>query len=87
MKTIGFPRIMQPFFAHLMTFIFVPSFKKISPRVSELSSGHILKFTKEHNPIKNVHVGGVTVLVMSTSPDNALYLSQNFRKFINWSLS
>ena len=78
MKTIGIPRIMQAFFAHLMTFIFVPSFKKISPRASELSSGHTLKFTKEHNPIKNV--GGVTVLVMCTSPDNAFIFEPSFQK-------
>ena len=68
MKTIG--RVVQPFFAHnLMTFFFATSFKKISPRVSELLSGHKLKFTKGHNSIKNV--GGVTVLVLCTLPDNA----------------
>ena len=84
MKTIG--RVMQPFFAHhLMTFFFfAPSFKKISPRVSELFSRHILKFTKGHNSIKTV--GGVTVLVLCTSPDYALYLSQVLRKYLKGSL-
>ena len=73
MKTID--KVMQPFSAyHLIPFIFVPSFKKISPMVSELLSRHILKFTKGHNSIKNV--GGVTVLVLCTSPDNALYLGK-----------
>ena len=32
--------------------MFVPSFKKISQRVSKLLSGHILKFTKGYNSIK-----------------------------------
>ena len=50
----------------------VPSFNVISQMVSELLSGHILKFTKGY---KNVHV--VTVLVLCTLPDDALYLSQN----------
>ena len=74
MKTIG--RVRHPFSAHhLMTInIFVPSFNKISPWVSKLLSGHVQKFTKGHNSIKNV--GGVTVLVLCTLPDNALYLSQ-----------
>ena len=49
-----------------------PSFKKISPRVSELLSRHTLTFKKGHNSIKNV--GGVTLLVLCTSPDNALSL-------------
>ena len=84
MKTIG--RVMQPFSAHhLMTLYIVPSFKKISPRVSELLNGHILKFTKGHNSIKDV--GGFTILVLCTSPDNALYLSQVLRKYLKGSLS
>ena len=44
-----------------------------------------MKFTKEHNSIKNV--GGVTVLVLCTLPDNALYLSQVLRKYLKGSLS
>ena len=73
MKTIG--NVIQPFFAHhLMTLYIFTKFQEISPRVSELLSGHILKFTKGYNSIKNV--GGVTVLFLSKLPDNALYLSQ-----------
>ena len=33
-----------------------------------------MKFTKGHNSIK--YVGGVTVLILCISSDNALYLSQ-----------
>ena len=40
----------------------------MSPRVSELLSGHILKFTKGYNSIKNV--GRVTVLVLCITHDN-----------------
>ena len=64
MKTIG--RVMQSFSAHHLIddpLYLYQIFKKISLRVSELLSGHILKFTKGHNSIKNV--GGVTVLVLS----------------------
>ena len=72
MKTIC--RVMQPFFAHhAMTLYICTKFQKISPRVSELLSGHILEFTKGHNFMKNV--GGVSVLVLCASSDNALYLS------------
>ena len=72
MKAIG--RVMQPFFAHdPMTLYICTEFQKISPRVSELLSGHILEFTKGHNFIKNE--GGVLVLVLCASSDNALYLS------------
>ena len=64
MKTIG--RVIN-LSLHIIwwPFIFVPSFKKISPRVSELLSSHILKCTKGHNSIKNV--GGVT---MALNPRN-----------------
>ena len=73
MKTTG--RVMQPFSANHMRILYTcTSFKKISPRISELLSRHILKFTKGYNSIKNV--GGVTVFVLYTLPDNALYLSQ-----------
>ena len=78
MKTID--RVMQLFSAH---YHFL--FKKISLRISELLSGHILKFTKEYDSIKIV--GGVTVLVLCTSPDNALYLSQVLRKYLKGSVS
>ena len=40
----------------------------------------ILKFTKGHNSIKSV--GGVTVLVLFTSSDNALYLYQVLSKYL-----
>ena len=60
-------------------------YKKISPRVSELLSGHILIFTKGQNSIKNI--GGVTVLVLCTLPDNALYWSQVLRKYLKRSVS
>ena len=82
MKTIG--RVMQLFSVHYLMTLYklsVPSFKKISPTVSELLSGHILKFTKGHNSIKDV--GGVTVLVLGTSPDNVLYLGST----LGWSQS
>ena len=76
MKTIG--RVMQPFSVHyLMTLLL--SFKKISPRVSELLSGHILKFTKGHNSIKTVD--GVMVLNLCTSHDD-LYLYKVSRKYL-----
>ena len=84
MKTIG--RVMKPFSAHhLITLYIYTHFKKISPRVSELFSGHILKFTKEHHSIKNV--GGVMILILCTLTDNALYLSQVLRKYLKGSLS
>ena len=35
-----------------------------------------MKFTKGHNSVKDV--GGVKVLVMCTSSDNALYLYQDY---------
>ena len=77
---------MQPFSAyHLMTFYICTKFQKISPMVSELLSGHILKFTKGHNSIRNLDE--VTVLVLCTSPDNALYLSQVLRQYLKGSLS
>ena len=44
-----------------------------------------MKFTKGHNSIKSVD--GVTVLVLCTSPDNALYFSQVLRKYLKGSLS
>ena len=56
----------------------MPTFMKISLRVSQLLSGHIPKFTKGHNSLKNE--GGVKVLVLYTASDNALYLSQAFRQ-------
>ena len=60
---------MQPFSAHHLMTIYI-CIKKISLWFSELLSGHVLKFTKGHNSIKNI--GGVMVLVLCTSPDNAL---------------
>ena len=49
MKTIG--RVMQPFSAHhLMTVYICTKFQENI--VSELLSGHILKFTKGYNSIK-----------------------------------
>ena len=45
-------------------YLYQLSFEKISPRVSELLRGHVLKFTKGHNSIKNA--GGVMVLVLGT---------------------
>ena len=67
---------MQPFSAHHLIILYTcTKFQEhISPKVSELLSGHILKLTKGHNSIKNV--GGLTVLVRYTLPDNALYFSQ-----------
>ena len=59
---------MQPFSAHhLMTLCTCTKFQE--------NISKYLKFTKGHNFITNV--GGVTVLVPCTSPDNALYLSQD----------
>ena len=43
-------------------------------RVIERTQFSIVKFSKGHNFVKNV--GGVTVLVLCTSFDNALYLYQ-----------
>ena len=40
----------------------------------------ILKFTKGHNSIKSL--GGVKVLVLCTSSDNALYLYQLSPKYL-----
>ena len=48
-------------------FIFVPSFEKISHRISELLS-RILKFTKGNIPSKKVH--RVTVYALCISSDN-----------------
>ena len=45
----------------------------------------MLKFTKGYNSIKNVDE--VTVLVLCTSPDNALYFSQVLREYHKGSLS
>ena len=73
MKTID--RVMQPFSAHhLMTLYICTKFQETICKGFTVISGHILKFTKGHNSIKNV--GGVTVLVLCTLPDKALYLSQ-----------
>ena len=58
----------------LYTRIYTKICETISQSVSELSSGHVQKFTRGYNSIKNV--GGVTVLVLCISSDNALYLSQ-----------
>ena len=72
MKTIGG---MLPFFAHrLMALCMCTNFKKISQRVSELLSGHILNFTREHNHIK--YIDGVIVLVLCTLSNNALFLAK-----------
>ena len=49
-----------------------------------LSAHHLYTFHKGHN--SNKIVGGVTVLVLCTSPDNALYLSQVLRKYLKGSL-
>ena len=84
MKTIG--RVMQLFSAYfLMTLYICTKFQKKSPRVSELLSGHILKFIKWYNSIKDV--GGVTVLILCTLPDNALHLSQVSKKYLKESMS
>ena len=39
-----------------------------------------MKFTKGHNSLKSV--GGVKVIVLSTSSDNALYLYQVLPKYL-----
>ena len=60
----------------------VPSFKKISQRVSELLRGCNLytKFAKGHNSVKTV--GGVMVLILSALSVNALYLYQVLSKYL-----
>ena len=40
----------------------------------------ILKFSKGHNSVNSV--GGVMVLVLSTSPDSVLYLYQVLSKYL-----
>ena len=42
--------------------------------------GWSLKFTKEHNSVKDI--GGVTKLVLSTLCDNAIYLYQVLSKYL-----
>ena len=41
----------------------------------------LLRFSKEHNSIKNV--GGVTVLNLCSSSDHALHLNQVSQKYLN----
>ena len=55
-------------------------FNKISHRVSGLTLGWSLKFTKGHNSVKDE--GGVTELVLSTLCDNAIYLYQVLSKYL-----
>ena len=44
---------MLPFSAHWLIMLYIcTKFQEISQRVSELLSGHLLKFTKGHNSIK-----------------------------------
>ena len=61
---------------HLIMLYILPSFTRISQRVSELLGGHYfqLKLAKGHNTIKNI--GGLTVLILCISPGGALYLYQ-----------
>ena len=58
----------------MMVLYIVTSFMKISRKVSELLSGHDFptKIFKDDSSVKNV--GRVTVLVLCTSHDDALYL-------------
>ena len=69
-------RINGPYSLHITCwcFIFVPSIMKVSQKVSKLLSRHIsqLKFSKGHDSVKIV--GEVTILVLCTLPDGALYL-------------
>ena len=66
---------MQPLSAHhLMTLYICTMFQENIYKGFRVIEQYILKFTKGHNSIKNV--GGVTVFVLCTSPDNALYLRQ-----------
>ena len=59
---------------------------KVSQRISELQTGTVgstlmcLQLTKGHNYIKTV--GGVMVLVLCTSSDDALYLYQVSKKYL-----
>ena len=73
MKTIG--RVMQPFSAHhLLIFYTCTKFQEnISKgfRIIERTHTEIYKGALFHK-----NVGGVTLLVLYTSPDYALYLSQ-----------
>ena len=69
-------RINGPYSLHITwwCFIFVPSIMKVSQKVLQLLSRHIsqLKFSKGHDSVKIV--GEVTILVLCTLPDGALYL-------------
>ena len=53
---------------------------KVSQKVSQLLSRHIsqLNFSKGHDSVKIV--GKVTILVLCTLPDGALYLFKNVSK-------
>ena len=84
MKTIG--RVMQPFTAyHLMTLYICTKFQENISKDFKVIKGTHTEITKGHNSIK--YVDGVTVLVLCTSPDNALYFSQVLRKYLKGSLS
>ena len=86
MKAIG--RVMQSFSAyHLMTLYICTKFQENISKGFKviIKRGHILKFTKGHNSIKNVD--GVMVLVLWTLSDNALYFSHILRKYLKGSLS
>ena len=69
-------RINGPYSLHITwwCFIFVPNIMKVSQKVSQLLSRHIsqLKFSKGHDSVKII--GEVTILVLCTLPDGALYL-------------
>ena len=61
---------------HLIMLYILPSFTRISQRVSELLGGHYFptKIGEGHNTIKNI--GGLTVLILCISPGGALYWYQ-----------
>ena len=61
---------------HLIMLYILPSFTRISQRVSGILGGHYfqLKLAKVHNTIKDI--GGLTVLILCISPGGALYLYQ-----------
>ena len=63
-----------------MVLIFVPSFMKISMKVSEADTIFLLKCSKEHSSVRSVD--GLAVLVLCILPDGALYLYRVSRKYL-----
>ena len=59
-----------------MTFYIVPSFVKISQRVSKFLSRHVFQTETFKGELFHKNVDGVMVIVLGTSPDGAFRLYQ-----------